>query len=222
MASPMLGSGGRSSSTGRASRGSLPRYSMPGSGGLSDELFINPGSLPVKEAGGFESLQTDYQAESSNYMPPPFPLPSWSESQEVRQSFFRRHKKLIGWIAYCFLICAITAGLIYPIVAFRETEAWTEEETPEISHKQLVFHIFLWLLTSWGCLIFSNICINIFPHAFRIVAGLVNPGQQKYWRIFRFMKMGVTCLGGAVGTYASWAIVSLPKMPQALPLTEDS
>ena len=210
MTSPAHGSGGRSSSTSRASRGSLPRYSIPGNGGLSDELFVNAGSLPVKEAGGFDSTQPDYQARASiNYLPPPFPPPPWTDSQEPKRSFFRRHKKLIGWIAYLFLICTITAGLIYPIIAFRETEAWTEEETPEISHKQLVWHVFLWLFTSWTCLIFSNLCISIFPHVFRIVAGWVNPGQQKYWRIFRFMKMGVTFLGGAVGTYISWAIVSL-------------
>ena len=196
----------RSSSRNRGSRSSLPMYAAH-QGGLSDE-YINIASIPEKHNTVTESARAHASTKSPmHYLPPPFPPPSW-EDNKPPQSIFKRHSTIFGWLAYLLFICAVGALLVTQTLRYKDTDPWTQEETAEMTQKTLMFHLWLWLSVSWAATIFFNLIANIFPYLFRIVAGFVNPGQRKYWRIFFFMRMAITYLGASVCCYIAYCIVS--------------
>jgi hypothetical protein len=198
-----MAGGSRSSSS---SHDSLPMYKTQNLGLANDYISVGPqGMNDIKQE---EFQQTFASARNSmNFQPPPFPPPGWHD-EEVKQSFWQRHGHRIKLLfAFVFLVL-VSAGLLYPVIRYRETEQWTEEETPEISQKQLYYHIFLWLFISWINAAIWFAIATAFPHVFRIVSGILNPGQQKYWHIFKFMIPAITLLGTALGVYISYVIVS--------------
>ena len=192
----------------RTSHEQLPTYNHVHNANSSDE-FINI-ETGVKEEtraypGPTESAST---RPSITYLPPPFPPPGWASEDEVRLPFFQRYRRFFRVIAYLFVLLAVTAGLTVPVVLYYDDGDWSSDEDEE-KHRDLLHHLFRWLLVSWCFFAFSNISINIFPYVFRVVARWVNPGHVKYWRIFRFMRLPVTLLGGTIGSYFSFFVVSL-------------
>ena len=199
---------GSSRRASRDSRDSLPLYNQTSyHGGLAED-FINVQPMPINEekSGDFGQQYENSRRNSVNYMPPPFPPPGWQEDEEGA-TFWERHGRKIKFIVAFILMVSISAALLYPIFLYRETEDWTEEETPEISDRQLKFHTFLWLFISWTNLVFWWALASLMPYAFRFFAGFFNPGQAKYWHILRFMIPAVTMLGGAIGNYIGYVMV---------------
>ena len=198
-----------SGSSRRASRDSLPLYNQSQyHGGLAED-YINVQPMPIneKEEGSFGRQEYGSTRSSINYMPPPFPPPEWRDDDE-KETFWHRHGKSIKFAVGFMLMVLISGALIYPIILYRETEQWTEEETPEISDRQLKFHIFLYLFISWTNLVLWWGLAHAFPHIFYFFSGIFNPGQQKYWHILKFMVPAITLVGGAVGNYVAYVIVS--------------
>ena len=140
-------------------------------------------------------------------MPPPFPPPSWRDEDE-KPTFWKRHGRKIKVMLSLIFMILVSAVLLFPVFKYRQTEDWTEEETPEISHQQLTYHIFLWLFVSWTNLLVWWAFANWMPHGFRFFSGIFNPGQQKYWHTMKFMTPAITLLGAAVGNYIAYVIVS--------------
>ena len=200
-----------SGSSQRASRDSLPLYNQTQyHGGLAED-FINVQPMPMND----EKSQ-DFRPEfgdsrgSVNYMPPPFPPPSWRDEGE-KPTFWKRHGRKIKVMLSLVFMVLVSAALLFPVFKYRQTEDWTEEETPEISHQQLTYHVFLWLFVSWTNLLLWWGFANWMPHGFRFLAGIFNPGQQKYWRTLKFMTPAVTLLGAAIGNYISYVIVGFSR-----------
>ena len=169
--------------------------------------------MPINEKEGEDFARQDYSSSrgSINYMPPPFPPPGWQDDEE-KESFWRRHSGKIKFTIGFIIMVAISAALLYPIFLYRQTEQWTEEETPEISERQLKFHIFLWLFIAWTNLVVWWGLASAFPYIFYVFASVWNPGQAKYWHILKFMTPAVTLMGGAVGNYIAYVIVRSPKL----------
>ena len=168
--------------------------------------YIHIASTPFKGDNKSEMFTEDesvHSRPSLTYLPPPFPPPGYDPSSNAPQPFRQKHRRAIAVARYIFVLILITAGFTAPVVYFTLSKP---EETDGV--KDLRLPICTWLLASWGFTCVSNILINIFPYAFRLVARWVNPGQVKYWRIFRYMRLAVTLLGGAVGTYCSFVYVS--------------
>ena len=208
-----MAAGSRSSSSSRASRDSLPMYKTQNLGLASD--YINVGPPPTNDIKQEEyQTQVGSSRSSINYLPPPFPPPGFNE-EEVKPSFWKRHGHHIKWTLGFVTMVLICAALLYPVFKFRTTEQWTEEETPEMSDRQMQYHIFLWLFISWINLLFWWVVASAFPHVFRFVAGFVNPGQQKYWHIFRYMNAAITLLGGSIGLYIAYVIVRQYPLKQS-------
>jgi hypothetical protein len=205
--------------------------------------YINIAPSPFKEDTKnmmFAEEETVTSRTSVNYLPPPFPPPGWDPKVTAQQPFMKRHRKLIAVLLYILTLLLITAAFVAPVVYFKihheESEKLNKRGSKEKDAgsdkdkdggkdkgqgKDLHYHFALWLLVSWAFLAVSNIFINIIPYAFRIVASWVNPGWVKYWRIFRFMRLAVTLLGGVVGCYLSYVYVSsvfLYSNPPAYPI----
>ena len=141
-------------------------------------------------------------------MAPPHAIPvSWRREDE-EPSFIQRNRSLINWIVYAVIVIGIASFLGYLAWTTREAEAWTQEETPEMTERKLKHHIYLFLNCGLASFVGSNLLCTVFPYIFRAIAPLVNPGHRKYWKIFFFMRAGVTCLAGAIGTYVPYTVVS--------------
>ena len=146
------------------------------------------------------------RANSITYLPPPFPPPGWDPNSSVRQPFRKRHRKLLAVLLYLLLLLLSTAAFAVPAIYF--LAKGTGSKTSPEGDRDIRYHMCLWLLVSWGFFVLSNIVINVLPYAFRVIARYANPGWVKYWRIFRYMRLSVTLLGGAIGTYLAYVYVS--------------
>ena len=186
-----------------------PTYNNSHNATSTDE-FINIETATPKEATAYHGTASQEPSgirPSITYLPPPFPPPEWSSEEEVRLPFMQRYRRPLRVIVYLFVLLAVTAGLTVPVVLYYDDADWGLDDEEE-KHRDLLHHLFRWLLVSWCCFAFCNIVINIFPYLFRFVARRVNPGHVKYWRVFRFMRLPVTLLGGTVGMYFSYFSVS--------------
>ena len=180
-----------------------PRYDASRQGSVSSEyISITPPSLkgngepPTFPVDGSNSLHS-----SINYLPPPFPPPSVGRSP-ILQTFSQRHRKAIAIIKYLVILVVVTIAFATPVAIYH-----IREKTKNLQ-KDVRYHLLLWTLISWLSAAISNIAITLFPYLFKFIARWVNPGHVKYWRIFRFMRLAVTLLGGAIGMYVSYTYVS--------------
>ena len=180
-----------------------PMYLPSHQGGLTTD-YINVEPAYFKETGDGQSFTTATNSTSRSsitYLPPPFPPAGRVDNTDGRQTFAQRHRKSIAVIRYLTVMLLVTVCFVAPVVLFGDVKQ-------EKDKKNLRYYLSLWLLITWGCACVSNVFINLFPYVFRFVAGWVNPGHVKYWRIFRFMRLSVTLLGAAVGAYVSFIFVS--------------
>ena len=197
--------GVRPSPSSRSSDTTLPVYTQ---GGLSDD-FINVGLGGNEKAprGPNRSQSTSTQLPAPAYLAAPYATRSAWILEEPKKSFLQRHGSVIGWAAYIIFILGVSAALGYATWSTREEELWTQEETPEMTERELWHHIWLFVCVGFASFVVSNLAISIFPYLFRAIAPLVNPGHKKYWRIFGRMTSAVTWLGGMIGTYVSYTQV---------------
>lgn len=190
----------------RKSLSSNPPIYLPShQGGLTaDYINIEPASFKETEDGQSFATTTNNTLRSSiTYLPPPFPPVGGVDNTAIRQTFAQRHRKSISVVRYLTVLLLLTVCFVAPVVLFGDVEQKKDK-------KNLRYYVSLWLLITWGCACISNVFINLFPYMFRFVAGWVNPGHVKYWRIFRFMRLSVTLLGAAIGAYVSFVLVSSP------------
>lgn len=173
---------------------------------LSSE-YINIAPSPMKpeeKSHMFEEEGQGTARASVNYLPPPFPPPGWDPAATAQQSFLRRNSRFIKIVAYLIILILVTGALTVPVIL------WWGRSAAELkgSDDAPLFHLALWILVSWAFFMFSNLLINLLPYVFRLMARMFNPGWVKYWRVFRFMRLAATMLGGTIGTYCSWVYVS--------------
>ena len=161
------------------------------------------GEPPTFTTDGGHSLRS-----SINYLPPPFPPPSATTHSSIRQTFAQRHRKVLAIVKYLVTLIIITVAFATPVAIYRGREKSKDLQ------KDVRYHLLLWVLISWLSTAISNISITLFPYLFKFIARWVNPGHVKYWRIFRFMRLAVTLLGGAIGTYVSYTYVSIDASAQ--------
>ncbi|KAK2790560.1 hypothetical protein FQN52_005579 [Onygenales sp. PD_12] len=116
-----------------------------------------------------------------------------SKPSKPQRAGWRRH--MIWGVGYGLIVVLVAVALAIPIVIFRNDQdldnlkITTEKELKVKQEENFVFYLFAWLEATWlsGCA--SDILIMAFPYVFRFVARYVNPAQQRYWRIFRTMRL---------------------------------
>jgi len=148
---------------------------------------------------GLGNLSNSYHSDSQPYkMVQPAPVS------------FGKQFKINYIIRYVAVVLLIGIPLSIPIIVFRDYAVISDDTLALSKQSQnFVYFLFAWLLITWLCAVVSNIFIRAFPHLFRFVAGWVNPAHRKYWRVFRALRNPVTFVGSVIGSYVSFALVSL-------------
>lgn len=198
-----MATGRRRSSSG--GQDSLPMYKTQNLGLAGDYINVGPSTInEVKHEPEYASARS-----SAHYQPPPYPPPGHNEASDDKQSIWQRHGHKIKLVFSLAMMVGVAAALVIPVIALRPMEDWTEEETPAQSKKQLEYYIYMWLLISWANLLLWFFSGVIFPYIFKFISGFLDPGKAKYWHIFRLMRSAITFLGGAIGCYIVYVMVSL-------------
>ena len=188
------------------------------------DQFINPAPHPRLDtaiAGKKTSLMTDRLFDSSGGPSPAgfIHTPANSYHLDYHQhtmqppasdSFGQRFRKINHVLRYILVVLLIGIPLAIPVIVFSpDAVVQNDDIAPSKQYHNLVYYLFAWLLITWLCAVVSNIFIRAFPHLFRFVAGWVNPAHRKYWRVFRTLRNPVTFVGCIVGSFVSFALVSL-------------
>ncbi|KAH8893311.1 hypothetical protein GQ53DRAFT_684923 [Thozetella sp. PMI_491] len=103
------------------------------------------------------------------------------------------------------VVVVVGVPLSVPIILYRNDQDLEDEESIEHKqYRQLLFFLFVWILTSWLGACLSFLAATGLPYLFRFAWRYVNPSQAKYWRVFRALRRPITLIGLVAASYISF------------------